>query len=162
MILPEIVKSHPYLFTNVLSLGLVLISAIHLPPACRRLILRLGLIMMLSSTFALLFEREYWHPIRAGGWALGIEDLLFTFDSGALGCLPAIWFFRRNLVVAEQPAPKIVRLLGVAMMSLCWLTVIWLMGLSKTTSILLAHIMTAVSLRRPRFDLWALGLANGA
>jgi len=106
----------------------------------RRLIVRLGLIMIPNCLFSLA-NHDYWNPGRVGGWVLGPEDVLFTFNVAAMGCLPAVWLYRHNLIVAERPVPRIGRLLAVGVPAQCAFLVLFSMGRSSMASMILALLM---------------------
>ena len=42
-----------------------------------------GLIVLPVLVFVPFLEGNYWHPVRLGGWVIGIEDALISFDSSA-------------------------------------------------------------------------------
>lgn len=153
--------TYPYLFANVLWLGGILLAVRSLPLAPhRRLLVRLGLIMIPNCLFSLA-NHDYWDPIRVGGWALGPEDALFAFNIAALGCLPAVWWYRHKLIFAEQPAPQIGRLLAVGVPAQCAFLVLFAMGRSSMTSAILAQLVAVISLLVLRPDLWRLSAAGG-
>jgi len=153
--------TYPYLFANVLWLGGLLLAVRSLPLAShRRLLVRLGLIMIPNCLFSLA-NYDYWNPIRTGGWALGPEDALFAFNVAAMGCLPAAWLYRHKLIVAEQPVPRIGRLLASGIPAQCIFLVLFCMGLSSMTSAILVLLMAVVSLLVLRPDLWRFSVMGG-
>jgi hypothetical protein len=108
-----------------------------------------------------LAHPDYWNPIRAGGWALGPEDALFAFNVGAMGCFPAVWLSRRRLIVAEQPVPRIGRMLAVGIPAQCAFLILLSIGRSSMASAILALLMAVVSLLLLRPDLWRFSAAGG-
>jgi hypothetical protein len=119
MTLPHALGTYPYLVTGVLWFcGLLLVVRSLGLASHRRLIVRAGLIMVPNSLFSLA-HRDYWDPIRVGGWPLGPEDALFAFNVGAMGCLAILLFSRNRLLVADQPVPHLGRLLAAGIPAQC-------------------------------------------
>lgn len=130
----RVLGTYPYLFANVLWLGGLLLAVRSLPLASqRRLLVRLGLLMIPNCLFSLA-NGDYWNPTRVGGWVLGPEDVLFAFNVAAMGCLPAVWLYRHRLMVAEQPMPRIGRVLGIGIPAQCAYLVLLCMGRSRRSS----------------------------
>ena len=153
--------TYPYLFANVLWLGGLLLAVRSLPLAShRRLLVRLGLVIIPNCLFSLA-NHDYWDPVRVGGWILGPEDALFAFNVGAMGCLPAVWLYRHQLIVAEQPAPRVGRLLAVGIPAQCALLVLFRMGRSSMTAAILALLMAVIALLVLRPELWRFSAAGG-
>jgi hypothetical protein len=96
----EFFKTHPYLIANIplLFLILALTKAVQ-PTQYGRLSLLSGLVCIPYSILALLHNESYWKPVRLGGWPIGIEDLVFTFISGAMVWLLVARPYRRNLAM---------------------------------------------------------------
>ena len=165
MSLPQALETYPYCFSNVLCLSGILLAVRLLPVAShRRLILRLGLIMIPNGVFSLAhsdYWRDYWHPSRVGGWALGPEDMLFAFNVGAMGCLAAVWLYRHKLIVAEQSAPSLGRLLAIGVPTQCAFLALFSMSRSGIAAAILALLMAVVPRLLLRPDLWRLSAAGG-
>jgi len=104
MTLPHALETYPYLVTGVLWFcGLLLVVRSRGFASHRRLILRAGLIMIPNSLFSLA-HRDYWDPVRVGGWPLGPEDALFAFNVAAMGCLAVVLFSRNTSGAFWPPA----------------------------------------------------------
>jgi hypothetical protein len=153
--------TYPYLFSDVLWLSGILLAVRALPLAAhRRLIVRLGLLMIPNFLFSLAHP-DYWNPVRVGGWVVGLEDAIFAFIVGAMGCLPAVWLSRHKLIVAERPAPRIGRLLAVGIPAQCAFLLLLFMGRSSMASAVLAQLLAVASLLLLRPDLWRFSAAGG-
>ena len=153
--------TYSYLFSDLLWLSGLLLVVRSFPLAShRRLLVRLGIVMIPNCLFSLA-NYDYWSPIRVGGWVLGPEDMLFAFNVAAMGCLPAVWLYRRQLIVAEQPVPHIGRLLAVGIPAQCAFLVLFSMGRSGMASAILVQLMAVGSLLLLRPDLWRFAAAGG-
>ncbi|HMD71234.1 MAG TPA: hypothetical protein VKF41_07815 [Bryobacteraceae bacterium] len=153
--------AYPYLFSDVLLLSGILLAVRAFPLAAhRRLILRLGLLMIPNFLFSLAHP-DYWNPVRVGGWVVGLEDVVFAFIVGAMGCLPAVWLSRHQLIVAERPAPRIGRLLAVGIPAQCAFLLLLSMGRSSMGSAVLAQFLAGASLLLLRPDLWRFSAGGG-
>ena len=154
-------EAYPYLFSDVLWLIGLLLVVRSLPLAShRRLLVRLGIVMIPNFLFSLA-HHDYWNPVRVGGWALGPEDVLFAFNVGTTGCLSAVLLYRHQLTVAGQPVPHIGRLLAVGVPAQCAFLVLLSMGRSSMASAILAQLMAVISLLLLRPDLWRFSAAGG-
>jgi hypothetical protein len=165
LIVPQALGTYPYFFSDVLCLSGLLLAARSLPVAShRRLIVRLGLINIPNGVFSVAYPdywKDYWHPSRVGGWVLGPEDMLFGFNVGAMGCLAAVWLYRHQLMVAEQPVPRIGRILAVGIPTQCAFLVLFSMCRSGMASAILAQLMALVLLLLLRPELWRFSAAGG-
>jgi hypothetical protein len=165
LIVPPPLGSYPYFFAGVFWLTGLLLVVRSLPEAShRRLIVRLGLLMIPNCLFPLghhWYWIDYWNPTRVGGWMMGPEDVIFAFDIGATGCLAAIWLSRHRLIVAEQPVPRLGRLLAAGIPAQCAFLMLLSMGQSSMASAVLAMLVTVVPLLLLRPDLWRFSVAGG-
>ena len=163
--LPPALGTCPYLVWNVLWLGGLLLAVRSLPLAShRRLIVRLGLVMVPNGLFSLVYPsswNDYWHPERLGGGVLGFEDILFAFNAGATGCLAAVWLYRRKLTVAGRPLPCAGRILAVGIPAQCAFFVLYSVWRSGMGSMILAQLMVAVLLLLLRPNFWQFSAAGG-
>lgn len=165
MIVPQALGSYPYLFWNVLWFSGLLVALRSLPLAAhRRLTVRLGLVMLPNGLFSLAhpgYWKDYWNPIRAGGWVLGPEDMLFAFNVGATACLAAVWLYRHQPIAGEQPRSHIKRILAVGIPAQCAFLLLYSMCRSGIGSMILAQLMAVVPVFLLRPDLWRFSAAGG-
>lgn len=108
-----IAESYPYLAATLFGLPQILFGLAVAGPQ-RRAMAASGVLFMPWSVGAPLFE-SYWSPARLGGLAVGIEDLLYCFQTGA-----ATWFWcsmadRRRLTVDLRLGSVAVRALAAAL-----------------------------------------------
>jgi hypothetical protein len=87
--------------------------------------------------------------------------MLFGFNVGAMGCLAAVWLYRHQLMVAEQPVPRIGRILAVGIPTQCAFLVLFSMCRSGMASAILAQLMALVLLLLLRPELWRFSAAGG-
>ena len=81
----DFLQTHPYLIANIPTLFIILALARFIRPrACGRLTVLAGLACVPCSLIAFTYEGEYWNPVRLGGIAIGIEDVIYCFAGGAL------------------------------------------------------------------------------
>ena len=164
MIVPQALGSYPYLYWNVLWFSGLLLAVRSLPLAAhRRLTVRLGLVMLPNGLFSLAhpdYWKEYWNPIRAGGWVLGPEDILFAFNVGATAYLAAVWLYRHQ-PMAGEPGSRIRRILTVGIPAQCAFLVLYSMCRSGIGSMILAQLMAAIPIFLLRPDLWRFSAAGG-
>jgi len=101
--LVDIIKAYPYLFANVLSI-LILLTAgrIFLSRQQWRVMILSGLLNAPCFPFLIFLEREYWSPIRLGGWMLGIEDVFCSFWVAVLGWFVVALLLHNQIVLNKQ------------------------------------------------------------
>lgn len=154
--------SYPYLCSNVLWLAGLLFVVRLLPSGVhRRLVISLGFIMMPSFLFSAVLTPDYWSPLRLGGWTIGIEDALCSFNVGASAFLPAAFFYRSRLVHSGQLVPKIGRFLAAITLGQALYFLLWFAGVSSMTALILTLSMAVVLLLRLCPHLWQFCLGNG-
>ncbi|MCX6620163.1 MAG: hypothetical protein NTY38_03625 [Acidobacteria bacterium] len=157
-----IFTSHTYFFANlplfaVISIVLVLGRRRQLT----RLALKSGLACLPCSVLAPIHE-GYWLPVRLGGSSIGIEDLIFTFTTGAVVWLCAAWPYRRELRVPSRLSAGglVKRILLWGLLSDLVLAALWLGGLDPMSATLLAAVPLLAILLARRRHLWAFACAG--
>ncbi len=101
----------------------------------------------------------YWAPARLGGFALGIEDFLISFQTGA-----SIWFwgslpFRTRLVVVLAVRPMLGRATWLAAVFLPMLALLWALGFSGIAQAVIVPAILAGALLVRRPDLWPMAVS---
>ncbi len=153
------VQTHPYLFTNVLSLVICLGVAFGLRPQ-GNLVLIGGLLNLPCFYLLAFFEGKYWNPVRIWNWAGGIEDILRSFDVGALVLIPSVVLFRNSISWGNWSNHAVKRfLLAGAMVSTLFILLI-LLGSGPMGSLIGTTLITAFGLFLLRFHLWPLCLSG--
>src|ERR1017187_10110648 len=158
-----VLRAYPYFFANVLWLGGLLLALRWLPSAShRRLVIRLGLVLIPSCLFSPFLFRDYWDQVRIGGWAMGVEDVICSFNVGATGSLPFVFLYRHNLIFADQRQPALKRFLMWVLLGHCAFCLLWTTSGSSIGSLILTQSLAAIPLLFLRADLWRISLVNGA
>ncbi len=93
--------SYPYLTLSLVLAALAAAGALLFPNA-RRSMLVCGLGAAPTSLLTVSFVPAYWQPVRIGGAWIGMEDVLFSFATGALMWLTFSVFLRRDLDAAPS------------------------------------------------------------
>ena len=153
------VKGHPYLFTNVCSLIICLLTACLLGRPGRLIILG-GLLSTPSFYLIALFENEYWNPVRIWGWVVGIEDVLCSFDVGAMALIPCACMFGRRLLWNEGRRTVLLRYFFLGALNSVLFLVLVFMGLGGMTSLVLTYLLMMAILQIVRWRLWPLSVAG--
>jgi hypothetical protein len=150
--------NHAYFFANLPLFAVVcaiLILGRRRPAG--RLALHSRLACLPCSLLALM-HGDYWRPGRLGGAPIGVEDLIFTFTTGAAVWLWAAWGCGGDFSVPSPlPAGRATRrLLSWGLASGSLLAALWRAGLDPMSATLLAPIPVLAFLltRQPR--LWIL------
>ena len=153
------VGAHPYFFTNVLSLLICLSVAFWLRPQ-GKLVLIGGILNLPCFYLLAFFEDKYWNPVRIWNWAVGIEDILCSFDVGALVLIPSTVLFRNSMSWENWSDHTMKRfLLAGAATSVLFLLLIFL-GLEPMGALIGTILLTAFGLLLFRFRLWPLCLSG--
>lgn len=160
--LRQVLDSYPYLFSNILWLaGLLLVVRLLPSSVHRRLVISLGLIMMPSFLFSPVLTPDYWSPVRVGGWTVGIEDALCSFNVGASAFLPAAFLFRDRLVPSRQSVPRIGHFLAAIAVGQALYFLLWFAGVSSMSALILTQSVAVVLLLLLCPHLWQFCLGNG-
>ncbi len=156
-------RAYPYLIGGVMGFAALLVGTSRLSRAeHRRIAIRLGLMMLPNFLYSALVEQDYWNPRRLGGWILGVEDLLCSFDVGAAAFLPAVLVFGSRLDVPAGGVPNRGRIgLVVAVSTFLWLSQLW-MGHSSMGTLIVTQSVLGLALVARRPDLWPLSVAGSA
>ena len=152
-----IVDHYLYLVANLFALPMLLVFFFVAGPQ-RRAMAASGVVFMAWSVGAPLFD-AYWSPARIGGLPVGIEDLLYCFQSGA-----GVWFWgsladRRRLIVELRLRSVATNTVMIAIPIAAGFAVLGAAGLDAITqSIIVLSVVVAVLLARaPWF--WRVALA---
>ncbi len=80
----RILPDYPYLVSNLISVTLLIfLGRKLLTPRQHWLVFLSGVTNLPCFAFVVLLKDNYWAPVRLGGMALGIEDLLCTYAVAA-------------------------------------------------------------------------------
>lgn len=82
----ELFHEYPYLWLNLVWV-LIVLALSRLRRFRGKGVILAGLLLTPAGLSAPLYESAYWSPVRVGGGAFGIEDLLFSFLTGSAAWL---------------------------------------------------------------------------
>jgi len=162
MSLGDFFASYPYLVTNGLMFAGFLVVCRIVTAAERRLLMRLGGLMLLAFPFATGFNGNYWRPIRITPWPLGIEDFLCAFNLGAIGLLPTLRIFRDRLRIPDHPRIHWRRAFWSGFAASTALLLLWRVSKSSPGALILLQAAGCGLLLVLRPDLWRMALINSA
>ena len=135
-----LILTHPYLVTTIVALlAILMVARILLLKSQQRIVFTSSLAAIAPCLFSVYFENEYWSPTRIGGFQLGIEDALFSFDTAATSMLMTILIlssrltfdFQMRLFIKRSLIPSFLAV--IIFLSGCWA------GLNAMTSLLLTQ-----------------------
>lgn len=157
-----LIQEYPYLTFSLGLLGLFGVAYWSFPGQRRPILL--GAVLSAPYAFAsLVFVPAYWNPVRLVTFLrTGPEDLLFSFATGGLAWLAAVWPVRAQLVLRIQPHRLIRRYLALGACGILLVVFCRGGGLGVMTSSLAAMLTVGAYLLWRQRDLWVLSAAGAA
>lgn len=153
----DFLRSHPYLIANIPTVLIILVLAYLIRPrAFGQLTVLAGLACVPCALIAFTFEGDYWSPVRVGGFAIGIEDVVFCFAAGALAWLGAVWPFRTRCVVALAWRVAIVRYLLLSLVGGSVFVLSYTSGQYSMTGFAGGSLLILIALIFIKRELWVL------
>ena len=154
-----LILTYPYLVTTIVTLlATLMVARILLLKSQQRIVFISSLAAIASWPFTVFLENEYWNPTRMGGFQLGIEDALFSFDAAAISMLITILILNSRLTFDFQMRPFIKR----SLIPFFLATIIFLSGyragLNAMTSLLLTQAALIVFLLGFRPDMLLMAI----
>lgn len=159
--LMKLMTSFPYLGSVLVGLAILCpVLAFH-PPHRRRIALLSGL-MAIPAGLAqgYLSTSYYWTPVRLGGFATGIEDILFSFEAGAACWLAAAWRIRGETGLIHLTRQSAVRYLAVAFSAASLELVARCFGTNPSLGIFGPTLLLGLGVSCLRRDLLPLGVTG--
>lgn len=158
----EFMKAYPYLCTNTISTAFLLIVGwFVLTRAQWKTMVLCGLANVPCFVFLVLLENEYWSPVRLGGLALGIEDILCSFAVAAMGWFVIGLFFADRIPLLVRGKILLLRYAILATLSgITFLLLSSLMNLSGMTALILTCLVVAAVMFLARRSLWPVVLVS--
>jgi hypothetical protein len=153
----EIIEDYPYFFANILS-SLILLTAgrIFLSRQQWQLMILSGLLSVPCFPFLIFFEKEYWNPVRLGGWMLGIEDLFCSFWVAALAWFTVAMPLRNHIILNDQLRISWYRYRIICGISVILFLLLYLLEFGGMGSLLLTCGIVAILLLIRNRKLWPL------
>jgi hypothetical protein len=156
----EIIYSYPYLFSNVLSLAvLMFVMMMGLSPKNQWETLVVGLANIPFGLLVFLFEGDYWSPRRLGGGVVGVEDILVSFVTGAGVWLIVALTYGNRLNTRFSMMTFLKRYISLSVICSAAFYCIW-MVFGAMTALILTYVGILVFLLVIRSHLWPLMLVG--
>ena len=142
----EIILAEEHLYLLGCALFVPVIVAGYLAvPGSRRLATLAGLGVIPAAPFASFLQETYWSPVRIGGGAWGIEDVLFSFASGVIVWWAAILPIARRLLVELRLAPFLKRYLAIISAVIVVFLALVAAGVDAMTALLVIQLVIALA-----------------
>jgi hypothetical protein len=122
----------------------------------------------LSAPFAfasVMFVPDYWNPVRIVEFGAGIEDLVFSFSTGGIAWLLAVWPFRSKVAVHLDPRRIARGYVTVCLAGTATTALSWRLGLSPMGATLVGVFSVGLALllvRTERLPIFLSGMVGFA
>jgi hypothetical protein len=155
------VQAHPYLLASALMIAQCLVAGrVLLTGAQFRAVVLSGLLNAPCFIFMPFLEGTYWAPKRAGGFALGLEDLLVSFAVAVMAWLVVALLLRHRIRLVGR-TPGFHRRYAVAgLLSVGFFLGLCGAGVDAMASLVLTYVAMVLILQTVRKDLWPLALTG--
>jgi hypothetical protein len=157
----ETLQTYPYFFGTIIGLFAFAVTFAFDREGRFNMIVG-GLLHLPLFPFALIYNREYWSPVRLGGGLLGIEDALFAFLVGAAAWLFGTWRFRSRLELTYRWPLFLVRYGGMVLFTTSLIIFFWSSGLGIMTASVIAGVISVATILGLKRDLWPIALSGAA
>lgn len=158
--MPEAVP-YPYMAASLVLLH-ILLAGLLLASGHRRLALLSGLLSAPFAMASVFFVPHYWSPVRLADFPAGPEDFIFSFATGGMAWLLAVWPNRRRVTAELSPGRFLGRYLGWTAAGVSLSAVCWYSGFGPMGAAMAGFAVVGTSLLVRRRDLWPLPVAGGA
>jgi hypothetical protein len=155
-----VVGSYPYFLACIIFL-LLFCFLFLLFPGQRR---AMWLSAALSTPFSLatlFLVPHYWMPRRLGDLLVGVEDFIFSFATGGIAWVLAVFFVEGRIHLPREIKPSWVRYLACIVTGGLFIVVCRFLGLGFMMSTLLAIYCVGLFLFISQRRLWFLALGGG-
>jgi len=154
------VMSYPYfLITCVLMMFFA--AGVLLCPKRHRLPMLLS--ALLSTPFSLasfIFDPGYWHPVRIIEYPVGIEDFMFSFATGGLVWLFALWPLHRKICFNLKAGTIMKRNAAFVIFGSLIYILLWYSGIGVMAAVLISSVLLTLLVLYVRHDLWPVWLSG--
>jgi hypothetical protein len=104
--------TYPYLILSLFLLIFALLALALCPRSLRLIVLLSGIFSIPSSLASLDFVPSYWDPVRVAELWIGPEDAIFSFSTGILAFVMALWPIRKRIHIILKSKLIILRLVS--------------------------------------------------
>ena len=148
----------------VLVLCIVALAVLFLQRSRWRMALIAGALSLPGSFLTGIFVPEYWQPVRLLNWSLGIEDVLFSFATGALAwTLVSRFVVNKNCSSAEEMKGVVIRYLKIWGLAIVLFSGIeQFEGISIMVKAMAVTLLVSLFAARRRLNLLPLALYSAA
>ena len=151
----DIINKYPYLFSTLLGTTILLVvGKIFLTRQQWRAMIWSGLFSSPCFPFLVFFEKEYWMPVRLGGWILGLEDMIVSFWVAALSWFTFALSQRNGMTLTLKIRIFDWRTLGIAYLSIFLFLLFYFMEFGGMNSLLFTLVVVAAVLIRRNKKPW--------
>jgi hypothetical protein len=155
----EFIVLHPYLFAGLPVLALLLVlSSFARDRDYRWTAMFSGFACVPCSVLAAT-HGDYWNPVRLGGFAYGVEDLIFTYTAGTAAWMAAALWVRNGWTVERSRTSAVRRMMPWGLCAVIDVA-LWQAGLDSMTAALAASLVLLACLVVRRPALWRLAVAG--
>lgn len=157
----DLLQTYPYLFTNIVSFLIFVVGGRWILRRDHWRAMMIGGALNAPCFPLLIFlENNYWHPLRLGGWILGIEDMLCSFMVAAISWFVIALTFGNRMTMPDNlkilwPRYRIIAGISVLLFLLFNLTGF----IGMTSLVFTCTIVTAMLLFMKR-ELWPVALGG--
>lgn len=129
-------------------------------PKQRRTILVSAALASPYAFLSLLFVPEYWEPVRISNLTPGLEDILFSFASGALAWPIAMLPIKNRIALDFHTTRFLRRYIVTTLSGLCLLVLCRTCGMDIMTSANLSMATLGILLLLRRIELWPIPITG--
>ncbi len=149
-----------YLACTLLLLLLFSIGLTISPQQLRKTAIWSAILSVPTSVTSILFVPDYWDPRRIIGQVIGMEDMIFSFTTGGIAWLTAVWSLRHRInwiFHGKKISIRFAKLvLGGSIVNLVFL----FLGVGIMNSVVIAIMAVGAWVLFKRKDYWIIGV-NG-
>ncbi len=140
-------KEYAYLILSLAFLGLFIGGLVISPRRIRGSIVLSAFLSAPISFASLIFVPGYWNPNRIIHFIIGPEDFIFSFSTGGIAWLTAVWFVRHKTIFTFEKRTIVSRYIKFIVMG----SIIDLLFLMMNVGIMFSTVITIAIL-----GLWIL------
>lgn len=152
-------EEYAYLTLSLVLLGLFVGCLVLSPQRLRNSIVLSAFLSAPASFASLVFVPEYWHPNRIINFIIGPEDLIFSFSTGGIVWLMAIWLIRHKIVI-KFDKNNIVRRYAILIVVGCIINLLLMMGMDIMYSTVITILIIGLWIIFRRSHYWEICISG--